>query len=90
MSLKMHLRKQGFSIYLKAIPFPYFFLCSGIYATKNTIFPSSTIPLGFPISWVAQCQPQPRGQFYLTISLLFLPFAIYILNQIVMISASPS
>ena len=88
-SLKIHFRKQGFPIYLKAYMLSLFFLSSGIYATKNILFLSSAIPLGFltGVTWLSCTMPQPRGQFCLTISLWFLPFATYIFNQIVIISA---
>ena len=88
-SLKIHFRKQEFAIYLKAYMVSLFFLCSGIYAPENILLLSSAIPLGFltGVTWLSCTMPQPRGQFCLTISLLFLPFATYILNQIVTISA---
>ena len=68
---KIHFRKQGFPIYLKAYMLSLFFLSSGIYATKNILFLSSAIPLGFlpGVTRLSCTMPQPRGQFCLTISL---------------------
>lgn len=55
------------------------------------IFPFFSNSISFfllvSLSWAAQFS-QWLGQFYLTISLLFLPLAIYILNRIIIISAS--
>ena len=65
------LQKTRISHLFKSLHAFLIFVSSGIYATKNILFLSSAIPLGFltGVTWLSCTMPQPRGQFCLTISL---------------------